>query len=337
MKILFTGMSSSHCKPSKVSGYFNSLAKLVGEVAEVSWAIPSTTWTSKHLDKYDYVFVGVTPPTSLSANKAYGGLHIIDLLWDSPKLRLVLDSPQVWQYKNSIRKAANDPSNGLFSSFYSLRWEYQAAKEIKSVSEAVKKLSIKKWPTTIYPGLPWKSDESAALAVGLDVSSSLVALNLDAINLVDPIYSDNRQPFWSVDDSKLSWARKLVGTIKYETVDVRSKRGYSDEDAAGTISDSIGLIIPPQDRKVGTWWSYRYVQGLNTATPIVTNWLETKGFSSSWAKLAYQVEDMSPEDRLTLAEEQRRVYVDSIPSRDELIELISTKIFSKNVGEYTNA
>jgi hypothetical protein len=328
MKILFTGMSSYHCKPPKTTRYFGTLAKAVARVAEVSWAIPSVKWSLEDLAEYDYVVVGVSPPTSLSANKAYGGLHVMNLLWDDPRLKLVVDSPQIWQYKNSINRSSKNLISGLFPAFYANRWEYSEALTSTSIPDVIDKLNNNAWPVTIFPGLPWKSDESIVKSFGLDVGSSIISLNLDAINLTDPVESDVRQPFWSIDDANLGWSQSLAKTIKYETVDVRSKRGYPDQEATETILDSVGLIIPPQERKVGTWWTYRYVQGMNTLTPIATDWLETVNFSPSWSKLAYQIEDMSSEDRRSLAQTQREDYVRAIPSVEQLDQLITSRIFN---------
>ena len=67
-----------------------------------------------------------------------------------------------------------------------------------------------------------------------------------------------------------------------------------------------------------TWWNYRLIQALNTSTPVITNWLETKNFSDSWSLLPYQIEDMSPAQRQQLASTQRGVYLESIPSTAEI-------------------
>jgi hypothetical protein len=117
MKILFTGMGSSHCKKTDNASFFSSLADGYSELAEVVWSAPKITWSRADLESFDLVFLGFMPITSKSANHLYGALHVLNLLYESPKLRLVVDNPQIWQYKNSISSFRRAPEQ-IFTDFY---------------------------------------------------------------------------------------------------------------------------------------------------------------------------------------------------------------------------
>ena len=97
-KILITGMSASHAsdKTNLRSLSFAGVIKLVLEQQghEVVQVNPEVSWNLKDLEQYDSVLVGLSPITSLSANHVYGALSVIDVLLDSPKLRLFIDAPE---------------------------------------------------------------------------------------------------------------------------------------------------------------------------------------------------------------------------------------------------
>jgi hypothetical protein len=64
---------------------------------------------------------------------------------------------------------------------------------------------------------------------------------------------------------------------------------------------------------------------------VATDWRESSAIGSSWAHLASKIEDMSQEERNALAKEQRKDYVNAIPTRtDAAITLSSAlKLYSK--------
>ncbi len=318
MKILFTGMGSHHCKkPSNVS-FFGVLDSVLSQHAEVVWASPSLSWKKEDLEKYDHIIFGFLPPTSLSANKLYGALNVLGLMFDSPKLKLVVDSPQVWQYKNSIAASIKNPSI-LFGNFYARREGYQTALKSPSIVEkAIAHMMVTEWPTIIYPGLPWNSDEKISTCLGFGDSNRIVGVNFDSL-LVDPESPRiGRKDYWAVENIKNSWIQSINKLTVFPKEPTKVGKKTDDAYALETIRNSVGLVLPPQERNMLTWWNYRMIQALNTSTPIVTNWLETQNFSDSWSLLPYQVEDMSPAQRQHLASTQRGVYLESLPSAGEL-------------------
>lgn len=315
-------MGSQHCKRSDNVSFFNLLADTVGEFAEVSWMSPSMSWTFEDLDKYDQIIFGFMPPTSLSANKLYGALNVLSLMFDSPKLKLVIDSPQVWQYKNSIKAVTRDP-NILLGNYYSKREGFEAATRNREVIAKVADfLSGASWPTILYPSLPWNSTEKVVSALGIPGVTKLLGINLDSRILVTEPINIGRKDVWAVENVKNSWLQPIIKTVVFPQSATKLGRKTDDEYALEVIRDSVGLLLPPQERNSLTWWNYRLIQALNTSTPVATYWPDTKDFSAAWAVLPYQIEDMSPSERFGLAATQRQAYSDSISSSQESLQLL---------------
>jgi hypothetical protein len=322
MKILMTGMASSHCVISENVSFFNALHSVISEFAEVTISAPKLSWTRADLQKYDIIFLGMVPPTALSANKIYGALHVLDLMYESNKLRLVFDGQQIWQYKNSIESFKRNPKQ-IYSNLYVNRKDYSLAtsKYANEAESVADKLSNIQWPKSYIPVLPWATQVSIENSLKFIPYDRIIPLNLDSWLLDEEPRSFNvRNRSWAVTDIKNPWWAKLSSTIRLPGVSTRAKRKISDSDVMDVIKTSIGLAIPPQERKTGTWWNYQYIQGLNAGTPIVTSWVDSGTIDESWSILAYQVEDMDHISREDLASAQRASYIASIPTRLELIE-----------------
>lgn len=328
MKVLFTGMASSHCAPSENVSFFNTLAGEVAKSATVVWSSPKLSWTKSDLESYDAIFLGFIPPTALSANKIYGAMHVLGLMFDSPKLNLVADGGQIWQYKNSIESVKRDVS-GLFASFYSKRLDYAKArdpKHIKSIVNAAEKMSSSVWPRVIYPTLPWQDTRDAFSKLGFGSIEGSVGLNLDSSLLSTESYGIEKTPVWAVDNLKSQWYRSLSETLAMPGTSMKLGRASTDIDAEGVIRSSAGVVVTPQERNLGTWWSYRYAQSLSLGTPIVTYWQDTYSFDPSWAFLGYQIEDMGPLERRSLSRAQYDSYLDAIPNKTDLTQYIKSQV-----------
>jgi hypothetical protein len=211
MKILFTGMASSHSKPSSNVNFFKLFASSLEGKADIEWAVPSLTWDKDYLNQYDLIFVGIVPPTSPSANKLYGAMHVINIMFDSPKLNLIVDHPQLWQFKSGFNSIYKNIS-GVFTPFYSKRKEFSLAKESvysASISAAAEKLLTLKWPRTIYPKLPWQNDLDILSSLGANLDTEIVGINLDSNLLVDkPEITYNRSG-WAVDAPNTKWSYSM--------------------------------------------------------------------------------------------------------------------------------
>jgi len=332
MKILMTGMASAHCSDKGNMTFFRGLLKAFSEFAEVTICEPNLSWTRSDLESYDLVVVGLTPPTALSANKIYGALHTLNLLYESPKLRVVVDGPQIWQFKNSFNSFIKNPLQ-IFGAMYSSRKDYSIAKAkySESIVGLADKLKSIPWPKTYVPLLPWRTVEQVSEATGIVPASRAIGVHIDQF-LIDrqSVLTATKNSSWSVDNHKSSWWTSLSKTLRLPGVPVSNSKKPRDPEVDLSISKSIGLVVAPQDRKVGTWWSYRYIQGLNLNVPIVTYWQDTAGFANSWAQLAYQVEDLDQYDRQELARNQFRDYMDALPSTSEVVTMLRKDLLESN-------
>jgi len=325
MKILFTGMGSSHCKKTDNASFFSSLADGYSELAEVVWSAPKITWSRADLESFDLVFLGFMPITSKSANHLYGALHVLNLLYESPKLRLVVDNPQIWQYKNSISSFRRAPEQ-IFTDFYKTRYDFTNAKVGKvrhSIDSVAEKMTTLAWPITIAPRLPWSSDSDLKNKLPFIDQSKLVAINLDSMLITSETPRIGRSNLWAVDAINSTWWTKLSPTLKYPGESLQgSGRKAVDSIALSNIATSLAAAIAPQERKTGTWWSYRYIQAMNTVTPIATLWQESISLGDEWGMLPYQLEDMEPYDRQHIAFQQKKLYEAAIPKRSETLQVL---------------
>ena len=111
-KILLTGMtapqSSLKSNLRNISFSYAMYSALIDAGHEVEWVDPKIDITKKELESYDSVLVGIAPITSLSANKMYGALNIINLMWGSKKLTLLADAPNISQISTTLRSIKNN-------------------------------------------------------------------------------------------------------------------------------------------------------------------------------------------------------------------------------------
>jgi len=328
-KILLTGMTApqSSLKANSKNLSFSSAIyfALQEDGHEVVWEDPNIKLTKKDLDAYDSVIVGVAPVTSLSANKLYGALNLINLLWGSEKLVLVADAPNISQISATLRSINNNPEN-LTKDFFSSRKNYSVVvskPEIKNnILEAISRLINESWPTTIVPALPWKSSYSdKELNLSDLAKKSIVYLNLDSYLISEPTKYSDKSPKWSADQPESSWTKKTSGTLNLPVSPVKINKGFTDQDVVDQMSRSIGILISPYKNE-GTWWSYRYIQAINSLTPVATLWEESGNLSSEWNLLAATIESMSEEKRDLVAIAQRESYIAKIPTKKQSLEML---------------
>lgn len=323
-KIFITGMSAPQVSPNANSralsfaGVLNTVLTDAGH--DVTWSDPSVHMTDELLNQYDSVLVGVAPLTSVGSNRAYGALHVINKMWESGKLTLFVDSPNSSQIEVSIRAISKNHDN-LTKAFYSYRKEYDFVvsdlSARSSVLMGIERLLTDDWVGTIYPALPWKYENQIKLPTNAKVN--LQSINLDSYLLNDVSVNKDRREKWVVDSPNSPWAKDTVKTISLPHSPMKWNKGWSDEQVFEQIGRSIGVLISP-DKKDGTWWNYRYVQALNSETPIVTDWKESSRIGEAWGLLASNIDSMSQPKRDLIATAQRESYVANIPTKKAALE-----------------
>lgn len=327
-KIFLTGMSapqasaSANVKSLSFAGLINTA--LIEGGHEVVWASPSVYMTKETLEEFDAVIVGVSPITSMGANRVYGALNVIQTMWGSDKLTLFVDTPTPSQIEVSLKSVVGNPDS-LTKPFFSYRKEYSNVvadkKLLKNALDAVTLIYEADWGKTLYAKLPWKSLDSVKLAP--NAKKNLVGLNLDSYVITDSKNNEERASKWVYDSKDSNWYKNIIQLLSLPTLPMKVNKGSNDTDVVSQISRSTGVLMSP-DRRDGTAWSYRYAQALSTGTPIVTEWKESGVLGEAWSVLGYSIEEMSQSKRNLVALAQKESYLANIPDKKTALKFLES-------------
>jgi hypothetical protein len=332
-KVLISGMTASQSSfsfSSKNFSFAGAISKVLSDSGVVvDWIDPSCNWTLESVKDYDVILLGVAPVLSLTANKPYGILSLIDLLKNDDRLVLFIDAPESGKLHASLRAVARD-EKALFKSLYSNRKEYAIATGNKETMSRILRstdfLTNHDWPKTLYPMLPWSEQTLVAPGVPSNISNSTIGVNLDAAYITNSLkINDTRVNRWAADSTKSKWTTSIEMQLSYPTVAMKMQRTWTDKEVVANIGESIGALIGPQNDKV-VWWSPRFVQSMNSVTPIATEWRLSSVLGDAWTHLAVGIEQMSPIDRYELAVAQRRQYLSKMQSATDLASALRQKV-----------
>ena len=313
--VLLTGMTAAQTNPvnhHRSPNFPGLLAEFLGEDDEtkVQWSEPSVTWGDEYLDRFNLIIVGIAPVTGLGANRAYGALNIIERLWGDPRLRLLVDAPDPVQMKNANKAIVDTPGN-LVKEFYSYRKEYREVHGDPALQErlveAPRLLSQEAWPETIVPRLPWQTKESFARQLPQVRMLRMTNLDQTLFRRYGDRQTSIRLDRWAYEKgSHPSWLRRQGTTWPVEHLP-KTHRKATWSETLDQLARSEGCLIEPS--KSGTWWSPRYAMSLAVRTPVFTDWHESQLLSDSWMTLPATFEQMTPEERNQLADEQFATYM----------------------------
>jgi hypothetical protein len=328
-KIFLTGMSAPQSSPKlndKNLSFAGQIYQTLSSVGhDVTWTNPSIYMSKEFLDSYDSVIVGISPIAGLGSDRAYGVLSIIDTMWGDPKLTMFIDSPSLSQLTSNINKYAEEPSE-LKKPFFSYKKEFSNLVSdpyaFEKVANAVELLKNEDWGTTFYPKLPWNDVSSVKL--NQNAKANLHGINLDSI-FISEIDSKERVDKWVMESKNPKWDLSITSSLTFPVVTMKTSRKDNDDNVAQQISKAMGSIIAP-DSRVGTWWSYRYVQSLSYKIPIITDWKETSVLGEAWELLASNIEGMSSHNRDLVALAQKELYLANVPSVKNAISDLLEKI-----------
>jgi len=333
-RVLITGMSASQTSVNankRSLSFAGAIEKALTETgSQVIMLEPDITWEKEHLDYYDVVLVGISPLTSLSAHYSYGALHVMNLLRGSSKLRLFIDAPNPAQISSSLRAITAWPEN-LVKPFYSNRKGYSLACSSdmsKALTDVVVRLEKESWPVTLYPSLPWGDKKVALKDLPAAAQGSIRGINLDSFLIERPKkLVEDRTARWAADNPDSPWTQKVLATLNYPAIPMKWNKGWTDPQVQEQIEQCIGALVTPY--KNGTWWTYRYIQAMNTATPVATEWRESCVVSHEWSHLASNIEDMVPKQRIDLSMQQSKTYLAAVGSKKDAADYLHNVILSK--------
>ena len=295
---------------------------------DVAWDTPSVAATKKDFDQYDVVLVGLAPALSLTANRAYTALATIDTLKNTGKLTTFIDAPEPSKVHASLRAIRRDASS-LIKPLYSKRLDYRLViendKHRRRIVATALSLANDEWLKTIYPILPWDSGVIQTAGFPDNAANSCVGVNVDSFILGQRSDIGIRERRWIFDTPTSKWTKLTAEHLMLPGDSARARRSDTDEHIVNNIAKATGILIGPHDDKL-LWWSPRFAQAMNVATPVATEWRSSSKIGSAWSHLASGVEEMSDIDQRELAHSQYEQYVSATPTRKEVVTSIKKEI-----------
>lgn len=338
MKVLVTGASAQHYSNAvsqRALTYSGMLADAARELkCDVVQAEPDAAWTHDDLSGYDKVFVGITTPTSVSANCVYGALNLVSLLKDDPRLTLLIDAPEPGKIFAGLRSVEREPKQ-LFKPFYSRRNGYRLVAENSNARDRVLQAALcllhEPWPKTLWPTLPWHAEAAGVAGVRETVKPSLVGLSFDAMHARYPgadALKKERAREWGIDIPSTRWAKSVFRTLGLPHSAIKNKKYATDLELDERLASLHGVLLTVHDDK-RPWWSPLFIKSMRAGTPVVTEWKYSGAIGDAWSVLAASVEHMSKFDAYELSVRQLRQYLDKIQTKEEVLTTLRQVIDSK--------
>ena len=319
MKALITGSTSPQAS-SKTATRTPTFASLlshsfISQGIDAELAEPSINMSTEKLNEYDAIFVGVAPPTSLSANRVYPAFAIANRARKLGKLFLFIDAPEPYKIQASLKSCYLNVSD-LQKDFYSNRKFFSEFTEYLEFQEEVYQfiefLYTEEWPTLLYPAFPWFPQELIQKALP-NVSQSL-AVNLDEtllqVGRISPDL-DSERTYWTCDAPNTKWAKKVSKTLALPVMATRRNRWDTEDITLTRVRRGVGTMVSLY-RSNEPWWSPALAQSLGVGVPVVTDWRFSGELGPEWAYLASSVESMTTAERFELSVAQRDFYLGAI-------------------------
>lgn len=327
MKVLVTGFTASQCSESAnnrlstFTGLFkNALDKLE---CDVDWDRPSLDMNKDYLDQYDLIIVGIASPHSVASNYAYAGLWVASQAKELNKLRLLIDAPDPYWIWSGIRDCYNNPQK-LFKDFYRRRENYieaQDSKYAESIYRFISHLYTEQWVKTIVPSMPWFSKDVVSNSIKNLSNDGIIGICYDR-EMIDTS-EDRLEPsygsYWCADAPKSAWTKKAIQSLHLEVSPIKVSKYDKNNEILNRIENSIGTLVSTYQNN-DPWWSIAISQSIAVGVPVVTDWRHTSWVGAEWAFLPSKVEEMSPTQRLTLAQNQKDFYRDATPSQEDSLQ-----------------
>lgn len=327
MKVLVTGFTATQCSENasnRLSTFTGLFKNALDELhCDVTWSKPKLSMDKEYLSQYDMVIVGVASPHSVSANYVYAGLWVASQAKELGKLRLLIDAPDPYWIWSGIRDC-NDNPHKLFKEFYSRRDNYFQAQEPKyaeSIYKFLNHLYTEQWGKTIVPSMPWFSREVVSNAIKNLNTEDVIGICYDR-DVIDASY-DRLEPsygtYWCADAPKSAWTKRVVKSLTYEVSPIKLNKYDKNTEILSRMENSIGTLISTYQNN-DPWWSIAISQSIAVGVPVVTDWRHTSWVGAEWAFLPSTIEEMSPSQRLIVAQSQKDFYRDATPSREDSLQ-----------------
>lgn len=336
MKILITGSTAQQTSKKvsdKLPTFSSTLRDILSQRHDVDLVEPSKDLI-KRVENYDAVFVGLSPLTSVVANRIYPAFALANRAKEVGNLVLFLDAPEPHKIQASINSYKAGKVD-LLKDFYSKRRNYQdlvGEKDFrKEFFRFVDFLSDEEWPSVVYPSLPWQGSSVVSNAFPNVNQSNLHGLHIDShlmsFSYIDYFFNSSDTPYWVCDAPDTKWARETQEALSYSALPMKTKSDTS-ESIEERLKLSVAALVSVY-RSEDPWWSPLLSRALNAGVPILTEWRYSSILGQYWSVLGSDIEEMSAPERLSLAVEQREAYFRSI--NDEETVLQQTELIIKEL------
>jgi hypothetical protein len=318
MKILLTGCTAQQASKeisNKLPTFSSTLQEILLLNHEVDLLSPSQDLIEE-VESYDAVVVGLAPLTSLSANKIYPAFALANRAKDVGNLILSVDAPEPHKIQASINSYKSGKVD-LLKNFYSRRKNYYHLVNDKNFQKEffrfVDFLSDEEWPSILYPSLPWQGSSVVSSAFPNVDRSNLHGIHVDSYLMKSSAFESDEKsdtPYWVCDAPDTKWAKTTQGTLSYSTLPMRT-RSDTSESIEERLSSAMAALVSVY-RSEDPWWSPLISSALNVSVPVVTEWRYSSMLGDSWSLLGSDIELLGEGDRLSLAVDQRKTYINSL-------------------------
>lgn len=327
MKILVTGCTASQTSIKNMErhiSFVGLLSKALEDLGhEITITYPKFTYTEEYLDRYDLVFVGISSPSNISSHYAHGAFAVAETARKLGKLRIVLDQPDTQKIRNTITNFYTKTDN-FYKPFYQKRLQYESAVEPKNrekIDSFIDYLYQGDLTQVYAPSMPWFSKKVITKALPNLSEEKIVTLCYDRF-LIDS--SEDRtkliyKNYWCADNIASNWTKKVEKTLNLSIYPTKHNNYTSNQMVIDRMEASTGVLISTY-QSGDAWWSPAIPQALIAGVPVVTEWRHTAELGAEWAYLPSTIEEMSPEERLEMAQNQKDFYREAAPSYEESLE-----------------
>ena len=231
--------------------------------------------------------------------------------------------PEPQKIKNTIRDFYTG-TDDFYKDFYSKRTQYDQAsipENKEQILSFIDHLHNEKWEQTFVPSMPWFSKKFITDNMPNIDENKLVALCFDR-QLIDQSEDRNTtvyKSYWCADNPKSAWTKKISNSLTLPIYNTRNNNYSTDQMIIDKIKNSVGTLVSTYQGG-DPWWSIAISQSLIAGVPVVTEWRHTAELGAEWAYLPSTIEEMSQEERMIVAQNQKDFYREAVPSYTDSLE-----------------
>ena len=333
-RVLITGATSSqysveaHRRSARFAGLLNSALNFDGIQTELK-SLPVED--SGAVSQYSTVLVGLAPVSSMSSNKLYPSLTTLAAAFKQGNAKVFIDAPDPSAIFQSYKSVLKSPEI-LTKDLYSTRDGYQSVVSSRSTADSILETIehlLSGDYDILYPSIPYYDQTRDVYGIPSG-SGSFVGLNFDSLFSDNLHLSTRSKPrYWLSESISTKWSKQVSKTVSKPVLPVRRNAYDTECDYISRMQNSFGYLNGAY--KNGTlWWSPNIMLALSCGVPVFSDWTHTISLGESWSMLPHNSEDMSNEERCSLALAQRASYLASVDNWTDAAGAVAKTVLTKN-------